>query len=64
MSGLARDKVTKISFAIEVFGKERTMGDSLRFDVDAVELQKRGEPGNRERLDACTEPHHLLYYRL
>ena len=36
---LARDKVTKISFAIEVFGKERTMGDSLKFDVDAVELQ-------------------------
>ena len=26
MSGLARDKVTKISFAIEVFGKERTKG--------------------------------------
>lgn len=39
MSGLARDKVTKISFAIEVFGRELTMGDSLRFDVDAVELQ-------------------------
>ena len=44
MSGLARDKVTKISFAIEVFGKERTMGDSLRFDVDAVELQKVENP--------------------
>jgi hypothetical protein len=28
MSELARDKVTKISFAIEVFGKEQTMGDS------------------------------------
>lgn len=39
MSELARDKVTKLSFAIEVFGKERTMGDSLKFDVDAVELQ-------------------------
>lgn len=36
---LARDKVTKISFAIEVFGKERTMGDSLKFDVDNVKLQ-------------------------
>ncbi|RHL12713.1 MULTISPECIES: glycoside hydrolase family 9 protein [Bacteroides] len=44
MSGLARDKVTKISFAIEVFGKERTMGDSLCFDVDAVELQKIENP--------------------
>ncbi|MDR0973785.1 MAG: glycoside hydrolase family 9 protein [Prevotellaceae bacterium] len=39
MSELARDKVTKLSFAIEVFGKERTMGDSLKFDIDAVELQ-------------------------
>lgn len=39
MTELPRDKVTKLSFAIEVFGKERTMGDSLRFDVDAVELQ-------------------------
>lgn len=36
---LARDKVTKLSFAIEVFGKELTMGDSLKFDIDAVELQ-------------------------
>ena len=39
MPELARDKVTKISFAIEVFGKEQTMGDSLKFDIDAVELQ-------------------------
>ncbi|KAA6319067.1 hypothetical protein EZS27_030996, partial [termite gut metagenome] len=39
MSELARDKVTKISFAIETFGKERTMGDFLQFDVDDVELQ-------------------------
>ena len=44
MSGLARDKVTKISFAIEVFGKERTMGEFLCFDVDAVELQKVENP--------------------
>ncbi|HUX97307.1 MAG TPA: glycoside hydrolase family 9 protein [Bacteroidales bacterium] len=39
MTELARDKVTKLKFAIEVFGKERTMGDSLKFDIDAVELQ-------------------------
>ncbi len=44
ISGLARDRVTKISFAIEVFGKERTMGDSLCFDVDAVELQRVDNP--------------------
>ena len=39
MSELARDKVTGISFAIEVFGKEQTMGDLLQFDVDNVSLQ-------------------------
>ncbi len=39
ISELSRDKVTKLSFGIEVFGKERTMGDSLKFDIDAVELQ-------------------------
>ncbi|MBO9591589.1 MAG: glycoside hydrolase family 9 protein [Niabella sp.] len=44
MAGLARDKVTKISFAIETFGKELTMGDSLKFDVDAVELQTVDNP--------------------
>src|SRR4030095_3823960 len=40
----ATDKVTKISFAIEVFGKERTMGDSLKFDIDAVSLQTVEKP--------------------
>src|ERR1035437_1866663 len=44
MSELARDKVTKISFAIEVFGKEQTMGDSLKFNIDAVELQTIENP--------------------
>ncbi|HYJ65372.1 MAG TPA: cellulase N-terminal Ig-like domain-containing protein, partial [Parafilimonas sp.] len=44
MSELARDKVTKLSFAIEVFGKERTMGDSLKFDIDDVLLQKIENP--------------------
>ncbi|MBX3255728.1 MAG: glycoside hydrolase family 9 protein [Chitinophagaceae bacterium] len=44
MTGLARDKITKISFAIEIFGKELTMGDSLVFDIDAVELQTVDNP--------------------
>ena len=44
MSELARDKVTKLSFAIEVFGKERIMGDSLKFDIDAVALEKVENP--------------------
>jgi Glycosyl hydrolase family 9/Cellulase N-terminal ig-like domain len=44
MTELARDKVTKLSFAIEVFGKERTMGDSLKFDIDAVSLETVENP--------------------
>lgn len=44
MTELPRDKVTKLSFAIEVFGKERTMGDSLKFDIDAVTLEKVANP--------------------
>ncbi|MBO9617937.1 MAG: glycoside hydrolase family 9 protein [Niabella sp.] len=44
MTGLSRDKITKLSFAIETFGKELTMGDSLQFDVDAVELQTVDNP--------------------
>lgn len=39
MTELARDKVSKLKFAIEVFGRELTMGDSLKFDIDAIELQ-------------------------
>ncbi|HVY73659.1 MAG TPA: glycoside hydrolase family 9 protein [Puia sp.] len=44
MPELPRDKVTKLSFGIEVFGKERTMGDSLKFDIDAVTLQTVENP--------------------
>jgi hypothetical protein len=44
MTELSRDKVTKLSIAIEIFGKERTMGDSLKFDIDAVSLQTVQNP--------------------
>ena len=44
MTELSRDKVTKLSFAIEIFGKERTMGDSLKFDIDDISLQKIENP--------------------
>lgn len=44
MPELPRDKVTRLSFAIEIFGKERTMGDSLKFDIDAVSLQTIENP--------------------
>ena len=44
MTELARDKVTGISFAIEVFGKELAMGDFLQFDIDNVSLQKIENP--------------------
>lgn len=44
MTELPRDKVTKLKFAIEVFGKERTMGDSLQFDIDAVTVETVEHP--------------------
>ncbi len=44
MTELARDKVTELQFAIEVFGKERTMGDSLKFDIDAVSVETIENP--------------------
>lgn len=44
LSSLARDKITKLSFAIETFGKELTMGDNLCFDIDGIELQTVENP--------------------
>lgn len=44
MTELSRDKVSCIKFAIEVFGKERTMGDALKFYVDDVKLQTIENP--------------------
>ena len=41
---LPRDKVTQLSFTIETFGRELTMGDSLAFYIDAIELQKIENP--------------------
>lgn len=41
---LDRDKVSCLKFAIEVFGRELTMGDSLRFDVDRILLEKVADP--------------------
>ena len=42
--GLDRDKVTCLKFAIEIFGRELTMGDTLRFDIDQVLLEKIADP--------------------
>lgn len=36
---LPRDKVVRMIFEIETFGKELTMGDFLQFDVDDIQLQ-------------------------
>ena len=44
MSELPRDKVTTISLAIEVFGKDRTMGDTLQFDISPIDLQVVDQP--------------------
>ncbi len=41
---LDRDKVSCLKFAIEIFGRELTMGDTLRFDVDNVLLEKVADP--------------------
>ena len=41
---LPRDKVTTLSLAIEVFGKELALGDFLQFDVDALMLQEVENP--------------------
>lgn len=42
--GLDRDKVTCLKFAIEIFGRELTMGDTLRFDIDDVLLERIADP--------------------
>lgn len=39
ISELPRDKVSRIIFEIETFGQELTMGSTLQFDIDQVELQ-------------------------
>ena len=44
MTELARDKVTKLKLAIEVFGKERIMGDSLIYDIDGISLETVENP--------------------
>ncbi|MDR1357538.1 MAG: glycosyl hydrolase family 9, partial [Tannerellaceae bacterium] len=44
MTELSRDKVSRIMFAIEIFGKEETMGDFFQYDIDAVELQTVENP--------------------
>ena len=43
-TGLERDKVSYLKFAIEIFGRELTMGDTLRFDVDNVLLETIEDP--------------------
>lgn len=44
MPELPRDKVTRLRFEIEVFGKELIMDDTLKFDIDAIELQTVENP--------------------
>jgi len=44
ISEFPRNNVTRLSFAIETFGKELTMGDLLQFDIDAIELQTIENP--------------------
>jgi len=39
-----RDKVIRFAFCFPAWGKERTMGDLMRFYVDKIELQQIGQP--------------------
>ena len=39
-----RDNIIRLSFSIETFGKELTMGNLLQFDIDAIELQLIEDP--------------------
>ena len=39
ISEFPRDMITRLSFAVETFGRELAMGESLQFDIDAIELQ-------------------------
>ncbi|WP_286882862.1 MULTISPECIES: glycoside hydrolase family 9 protein [unclassified Sphingobacterium] len=41
---LPRDKITRIAFGVPGFGKDRTMGDSLNFYIEGVELQEVEQP--------------------
>lgn len=41
---LPRDKVSKLEFVIQVFGRERIMGDSLKMDIDNVRLETIENP--------------------
>ncbi len=44
ISELPRDKMVEISFGVPAFGKDRTTGDSLQFDIDGIELQQIEDP--------------------
>ena len=39
-----RDQITRLSFVIQTFGRELTMGEFLQFDIDALELQVIEDP--------------------
>ncbi|MBQ0025493.1 MAG: glycoside hydrolase family 9 protein [Bacteroidales bacterium] len=44
ISGLSRDRITKIQLVIETFGKDVTMGDFLQFDIDDIRLETVENP--------------------
>lgn len=41
---LPRDRITRLAFEAVAFGRDRTMGDSLRFEIRGVELQRVVSP--------------------
>lgn len=41
---LPRDRITRISLVIEIFGRELTQGDSIIVDIDDIRLEKIEQP--------------------
>lgn len=44
ISGLTRDRITKLSLVIETFGRDLTMGELLRYDIDDIRLETVENP--------------------
>lgn len=44
ISELPRDAISKIAFGVPGFGKDRSTGDSLKFYIEGIELQRIADP--------------------
>lgn len=44
ITGLSRDRITNLSLVIETFGRDLTMGEMFRFDIDDIRLETVENP--------------------